>query len=1388
MTKQRTATATTNQHSQRQQQRDERSPSESGADNDNDQDNYNDMDQDGDHEDHDEQDGQANGAAGTARIKRRRLTQACDVCRKKKIKCDGLKPTCANCAKVDANCTYLPSMKKRGPRQGYIELLEKRLDKMEQMLQHGPAAGLEQDSSLDRRAILAAEESSDSTDVPKSTREKEKIESRYFGNTSVFGHYAMKDRPYFHVDKCKDIPSEPSLTLISSKRPLYGIKDEIPRKDILDHLINLFFDSVYYQFPIIHPATFMKQYKEGKVAPNLLNAICAAVARFSDHPDVLTTPGFLAGEPFATNVRGSVIDSIDTPTVSNVQALLFLSMYEYGAARGPRAWMFGGMAIRQAQELGLNREDSSPVFYLQGDWVMRETRRRTFWACFTMDVLASSSSGRPRMMDERDCEVLLPSDDKAWQEARPVVTAMLDEEQEEHPAGTNMQHSPLDPVPEPTFPNQRPYTTASSTSAAPPSGTDGLSNPSNANDLPQSNSHPELPPRGHNLSSFAYLIRILAILGKVSQYVNRPHNKKSIPPNEQGSEFSVLDGALTAWMNSIPTHLTYSVANADMLKDKAKGCIVVFMHVVYHTSVVLLHRPILAADKTTFPMDSHFVETSVARCAEAASKVSEVLDFVSMQSCPPRVFISSFFAYPVFTTATVHITNAFASDPSIAARARRNLSTHVKILQTMKTYWAMADKFFYIIRDLYSIQSKISSSAANGGIIVPQVVSHNPHGCSRNHAADSAVQTLKAQTGDREKTANATEGQQAPGHGPAGQAAAPRMVVNGKLASISSFLKSDSGLIALWRRATEMQVIDEANQEKRKAVAESQLKTQSVSVEDVGETDMDEKEIEEHRIRMNQLEIQEINQEFERQWKAKMAQEAQKVAAADPSTASTEPSVPAQEGNDQGGDLDLSGQDSSPQEKRQKTADVTGNPRATKQPRIAKPVSMSTRPNSSRKPRSHSSANSAQSDAGSNGGVISSSWSTGQQEFNSDQSGFPIQQNPIQGPGSVVTMASEGNVFSAVGGSGDGSGVSQHLMNIYAQQHQDQESLSQSIDMAQNAQIQRQQQQLQQQQQQAQMSSSLAFGPVSAFSSSFMPQGSAPTQSNAPFQPFQQQQQQHQAFSGSGFGPPLVYGSNYNQTAGPRVQEEPLNSIFDFAMPLGDLNFLSSSFQMTPMMMQTQGQTPSTGQPSLRPGGISDMNSSPASSSAMAQQGSIPGSLGSDSNSTRSPSSPSTSIVSNTMLMPGMDNSAGRGRAQSDSKSPPSQNISPGLHSFMMSDELFADMQSNPDSLVRYLQHHHQQQQRQEQQQQLHNMQPLLNQQNSLIYDDYLQWMPPGSGSNTQMTFSPQQHPQPPRGPVQVPQPPPSNGQISSMGMDLDPSSNNLSRPMHMQSSIPSFS
>lgn len=68
--------------------------------------------------------------------KRRRIARACDMCRKKKIKCDGKLPSCSHCTNYKTECIFTQVEKKRNPPKGakYIEGLENRLGRMENLL------------------------------------------------------------------------------------------------------------------------------------------------------------------------------------------------------------------------------------------------------------------------------------------------------------------------------------------------------------------------------------------------------------------------------------------------------------------------------------------------------------------------------------------------------------------------------------------------------------------------------------------------------------------------------------------------------------------------------------------------------------------------------------------------------------------------------------------------------------------------------------------------------------------------------------------------------------------------------------------------------------------------------------------------------------------------------------------------------------------------------------------------------------------------------------------------------------------------------------------------------------------------------------------------------
>ncbi|KAF3213309.1 Transcriptional activator protein acu-15 [Orbilia oligospora] len=56
-----------------------------------------------------------------------RVAQACDRCRSKKIRCDGIRPSCSQCASVGFQCKTSDKLSRRAFPRGYTESLEERV-------------------------------------------------------------------------------------------------------------------------------------------------------------------------------------------------------------------------------------------------------------------------------------------------------------------------------------------------------------------------------------------------------------------------------------------------------------------------------------------------------------------------------------------------------------------------------------------------------------------------------------------------------------------------------------------------------------------------------------------------------------------------------------------------------------------------------------------------------------------------------------------------------------------------------------------------------------------------------------------------------------------------------------------------------------------------------------------------------------------------------------------------------------------------------------------------------------------------------------------------------------------------------------------------------------
>lgn len=204
----------------------------------------------------------------------------------------------------------------------------------------------------------------------------------------------------------------------------------------------------------------MQDLKEKKADTMLVDAVCSLAARFSPHP-LLASPQAPPidssqkpvetkmsdrGLPFAHRAMSALVDSLSCPTLPAVQACLLLAYDQFGSNHDSGLWMYLGISIRMAQDLGLQkyqglkynygrkgvtpnevmsgqagrlREDQYDDFdALQAqqpapitfDTERARERERvdTFWSIFFLDRVISSGTGRPVTLRDEDIELCFP--------------------------------------------------------------------------------------------------------------------------------------------------------------------------------------------------------------------------------------------------------------------------------------------------------------------------------------------------------------------------------------------------------------------------------------------------------------------------------------------------------------------------------------------------------------------------------------------------------------------------------------------------------------------------------------------------------------------------------------------------------------------------------------------------------------------------------------------------------------------------------------------------------------------------------------------------------------------------------------------------------------------
>ncbi|KDQ57029.1 hypothetical protein JAAARDRAFT_35629 [Jaapia argillacea MUCL 33604] len=203
---------------------------------------------------------------------------------------------------------------------------------------------------------------------------------------------------------------------------------ETPPRDVQDLLVNLYFVHVHPVFPVIHKRDFLENYNarmnassvsgsdDERQLPDLLLLVVLSIA------ERIRAGGMSSGSrPEEPDVAWDYMDEISKllcsvchhSRPSTCQALLLLGLRDIAIGSTEDAWLHIGMAIRMAQDLGLNR--AAEHWQYKGATLFSVTeirsRKRIWWACCIAESHICAITGRPLSICREDYDTSLPEVD-----------------------------------------------------------------------------------------------------------------------------------------------------------------------------------------------------------------------------------------------------------------------------------------------------------------------------------------------------------------------------------------------------------------------------------------------------------------------------------------------------------------------------------------------------------------------------------------------------------------------------------------------------------------------------------------------------------------------------------------------------------------------------------------------------------------------------------------------------------------------------------------------------------------------------------------------------------------------------------------------------------------
>lgn len=388
--------------------------------------------------------------------RRKRVSRACDRCRSKKDRCDGIRPTCLACQNSGSICSYDPSAKKRGLPEGYVRGLEKlwalsisNIEGLEESVLSLLGANDEPGSTRRRKLISLWPNESISDklhDSWKSTalfRELEKLLSAGDAESAPSTRGTSEHRDHspertesgacssdlFEYRIAQDHTRSKSNSLepdSSDERRSKKIKlshvpsantnstSQLQLPEYTPKLLDLYFSHTQSWFPIIAKHSVLRtyySYSTGALALNrkfsgsgnhavlwaILSYATAQSKPLTDASQLVLPDPIATAKEFYSIARSLIPTEKENFEVGHVQALLLLTLVNIGLEDWTAAWLLSNQATSLVLHLGIGHQNA--VGQQNQD---NSLNKAIFLGCFVVDTILAIRLGRCSTMRPED--------------------------------------------------------------------------------------------------------------------------------------------------------------------------------------------------------------------------------------------------------------------------------------------------------------------------------------------------------------------------------------------------------------------------------------------------------------------------------------------------------------------------------------------------------------------------------------------------------------------------------------------------------------------------------------------------------------------------------------------------------------------------------------------------------------------------------------------------------------------------------------------------------------------------------------------------------------------------------------------------------------------------